>query len=400
MLQLLEQAQIAAQQNDWPAVIDYLQQLSLKPSTNPSAGADDQTQQQLVDLALQVLAYGDFSTRWDVAKLMPRLGSKAIAPLVAIAQDDEADLEERWFAGRLLGEFNTPEVINTLVMLLKEATDPDLAAIAAHALADLGATAIEPLAKLLQQPQSCLLATSALVQIPNAAVITPLLTVVNHSDAKIRAMAIDALSNFQDQRIPPVLLAALQDTAAPVRKVAVLGLGLRSSLATELQLLDHMQPLLHDLNLEVCQQAAIALGRLKTDAAAALLFTELQSSLTPLPLKITLVRALAWIESEFALECLQRALSQGSEPTVLEIIQVLGRVSMESCKPLAAEILLTFFNTNHPTLSTTPVKQALAHAWELLGDPGATDALMQLQQDAQPIVSIHARSALQRLQDT
>jgi HEAT repeat protein len=98
-------------------------------------------------------------------------------------------------------------------------------------------------------------------------------------------------------RIPPVLLNALNDPAAVVRKEAVIGLGLRTDLGEELDLLARLKPLLYDFNWDVCQQAAIALGRLGTDEAADALFNVLKSPATPVPLQIDFVRAWAGWEA-------------------------------------------------------------------------------------------------------
>jgi HEAT repeat protein len=84
--------------------------------------------EQVLNLALDVLYAGDFQERWEVAKVFPKLGAIAIAPLIEILEDEEADLELRWFAARILGGFNDPTVITTLVELLKTSEDEDLAA--------------------------------------------------------------------------------------------------------------------------------------------------------------------------------------------------------------------------------------------------------------------------------
>ncbi|HEY9797962.1 MAG TPA: HEAT repeat domain-containing protein, partial [Leptolyngbyaceae cyanobacterium] len=276
MSNVLEQATAAAQQGNWSLLNQHLQHLPLgKNATDAgseSAPLNDTDLEQVLNLALDVLEAGDFQERWDVAKLFPKLGAIAIAPLIEILQDDEAELELRWFAGRILGEFNHPTVITTLVDLLKTAEDEELSTMAAAALASLGDSAVEALTGLLADPESRLLATTSLSQIRRPEIIAPLLSVVNDPQVSVRSTAIEALSSFHDSRVPPVLLNALDDPAATVRKEAVIGLSLRSDLGEELDLLNRLKPLLYDFNREVCQQAAIALGRLGTDEAADALF--------------------------------------------------------------------------------------------------------------------------------
>lgn len=347
--------------------------------------------QQFLDLALEILAAGDFKARWDVSKLLPQVGNLALAPLIAIVRDIDADIEERWFVGRLLGQFDTPEAVAALVHLLQETRDPDLAAIAASALAAIGCRAIGPLSELLRSPETCAPAAIALSQIPHADTIEPLLGVVGVADARVRATAVAALANFHDTRVLPALLAALQDYAAPVRKAAVSGLGLR--VAADPRLFGRLQPLLHDLDPGVCQQAALAIGRSGSDAAAALLAAELQMPLTPLPLQLACARALAWMESPAALAGLARALPVAGEPIVLEIVRVLGRLEGPELKAPAANLLLVFYAAAGSTASTV-VLQALTHAWSLLGHPDARATLQQLEEHPEPGVRLHARAAL------
>ena len=397
ILQQVEVAKEAARCGDWSRVTELLCQLLQSADNKPQQWLPD-VQEMVLALALQVLETGDFSTRWHMAKLLPAIGSMAIRPLITILEDSEADLEERWFAGRLLGQFRGPDVMAVLVQVLQQATDPDLSTIAAHALANQGTIAIPPLASLLTHPSACLHALHTLAQIPDAGVVTPILSVVTHADPEVRAAAILALSNFRDERILPVCMSAVHDRATAVRRAAAIGLGRwATSNADEAVLLPVLAPLLKDWQMAVCEEAAIALGRLKTEGAVRVLATELLSPLTPLPLQIALIRALAWTETSLALTVLQQALPQLPAPAVVEIIQVLGRVPEDSLQTQAASILLAFWSAHDVLNELEPdILQALAHAWELLGDPRAIPALEQLKHHAQLRVVLHARSALEQ----
>ena len=395
--QLLEQAKSATKQGHWSLVNQYLQQLLLAENNRKSLSLATSQVEQALDLALSVLECGDFQQRWNVAKLLPKLEHLAIEPLIEILEDEEADLDQRWFVCRILGEFNRPEVIVSLVNLLQSSEDEDLAAIAASALANLGKSSLDGLTKLLSQPENRLLAASALAQIPSPEIIEPLLTVVKDSDSRVRATAVEALGSFHDERIPPVLIAALQDTVAMVRKEAVTALGFHVDLASQGNLLDHFQPLLYDLNLEVCQQAAIAISRLKSEDAATVLFKVLQSSHTPIPLQITLIRVLGWMEIAASLSHLQAALTIVPEESILEIIKVLGRIETANLKRLASHILLEFFYSRGPMVEKPLVKQTLAYAWGQLGIIDAKDALSQLEEDEHISVRLHAIASIKRL---
>jgi len=404
MSKVLEQAAAAAQQGNWSLVSQYLQQLPLgKNTTDSDAGSaplNDTDLEQVLNLALEVLNDGDFQERWEVAKMFPKLGEIAIAPLIEILEDEDAELELRWFTGRILGEFNHPIVITTLVDLLTTSEDEDLAVMAAAVLSSFGESAVEALTGLLADPDSRLLATRSLSQIRRPEIIAPLLGVVRDPQVAIRATAIEALTSFHDPRIPPVLLDALNDHVAAVRKEAVIGLGLRSDLREELDLLNRLKPLLYDFNLEICQQAAIALGRLGTDDAAEALFGVLQSPATPVTLTYDLIRALAWVGTTKSLDYLQQALIGAAVESTLEIVRVLGRLEDPVLKTKAAQILIDFLNSEHPTAGEATVKQAIAQAWGQLGEISAIDALVGLLADPADSVRLHAIAALKNFPTT
>ncbi len=420
MSNILEQAQVAADRQNWPLLVECLQQVTANRSQQP----EEEILEQAVSLAIQALEWGDFQDRWEIAKVLPNLGNGAIAPLIAVLEDEDADTEPRWFAARILGKFDGPEVIQALVKLVNN-SDEELSPIAAETLGNFGPRAIESLANLLLQEDSRQFATAALAQIRRTEIIAPLLTVVGDSQVAVRAAAIEALSSFHDSRIPPVLVAALKDPATAVRKEAVRALGVRAYLDAELDLVSLLKPLLWDIRLEVCQEAAIALGRLKTDAAAAALFELLRSPATPLELQIETVRALIRSETAAALEYLQIVLSGRSavnaEPGELtnterlltadenlqvyninpavcqEIVTVLGRVEKPELKTKAAEIAIGLIESNHPAVQSAKIKQSLALALGQLGDIRALDVLIQLLADSDNSVRLHCTAALKRL---
>ncbi|MBR8826849.1 MAG: HEAT repeat domain-containing protein, partial [Gomphosphaeria aponina SAG 52.96 = DSM 107014] len=234
---------------------------------------------------LQVMINGDFQTRWEVGKILAKQGKAAIAPLREILADNDADLELRWFAGRILSEFKEPEIIISLVKLLEETEEIELCKLAISALANIGSPAIEALKNLLTQEDTKLLAIQALGQITNPQTIEPLLTMVDDPVPLVRATAIEALGNFHEDSITPVLVKALTDKAAAVRKEAVAALGRKKNF----NVVTEVAQLLDDLNYQVCQTAAIALGRIGTDEAAAALFHVLKSPATPASLKLDIV---------------------------------------------------------------------------------------------------------------
>ncbi len=396
MSDILEQAQVAADRQNWSELVQCLQQLPLK-GHQP---LETQNLENALSLAIEVLEWGDFQDRWDVAKILPNLGNRAIAPLISILENEDADTEQRWFAARILGKFDRPEVIEALAKLVKN-SDEDLSQIAAETLGNLGPTAVASLANLLLQEESRQFATEALAQIRRSETIVPLLSVVRDSQVAVRATAIEALSSFHDSRIGPILVAALKDPATAVRKEAARALGVRSYLDAEFDLVNLLKPLLWDIRLEVCSEAAIAIGRLKTDAAATVLLELLRSATTPISLQIETVRALSWMETATALAYLQQTLiaefTNTNSPVCQEIVTVLGRVEKPELKAAAAEIMLDLLSTSHPAVHSPQIKKSLALGLGKLGDMRGLDALIPMLGDADNSVRLHCMAALKQL---
>ncbi|NEP14826.1 MAG: PBS lyase [Symploca sp. SIO2C1] len=399
MLNTLEQAHIAAQQENWSLLNQHLQQLPLSKNGKSLQPLQELDCQQVLHLALQVIEAGDFQEKWDAAKMFPKLGKRSIAPLIAIIEDEEADLDVRWFASRILGEFDDPLVVISLVELLESAEDEDLAQMAAQALSHIGSSAITALSGLLTQEESKYLAVQALAHIRRPETIAPLMSVVHDPLASIRSTAIEALVSFHDHKILPVLVEALQDTAAVVRKEAVIGLGLRGHTLPALEVVEYLKPLLYDFNPQVCQQTAIALGRLGTDEAAEALFRVLKSVATPISLKIEFVRALNWVQTPVALEYLQQGLAWVTPEVCQEIIAVLGRVELPQLKSQATQILIEFLRSGQSSAQHPSLKQALAMSLGQLGEPQALEVLIELLEEPDLTVRLHVIAALRNIPD-
>ncbi|MEH2360440.1 HEAT repeat domain-containing protein [Nostoc sp.] len=394
--QLLAQAQEAYDAADWSSLIQYLQQLIL--------GADSEhpeivkNREYLLNLALLILEMGDFQQRWEITKVLTNLGNIAISPLIDILEDEDAEEELRWYAARTLGEFQHPNAIASMVELLKTDEDEELKAIAVTALGQMGTVAIATLSELLFDEDTRLLAVRSLCCIRQPETITPLLSVVQDSQAAIRAAAIEALSSFHDERVPPVLLNAVDDIAATVRRAAVLGLSFRPDLREVLDLVTRLQPKLYDFNLEVCCAAAVSLSRMGSDDAAKYLFDLLISPQTPIKLQLETIRALSWVGTPRSLEYLQTAFHQSTSETLWqEIVTVLGRVQKPQLTTPAAEILLQILRLQHPATEIANVKSAIALSLGQLGKMQAIEPLISLLADSNASVRLHAIAALKNL---
>ena len=168
---------------------------------------------------------------------------------------------------------------------------------------------------------------------------------VKDENNEVRMIAISALNNYCDSRIPIVLISALKDKVAKVRKAAIIGLAGYANLHQELGLVKLLQALLWDINFEVSQQAAIALGKIGTNSAATALCELLKTTAVPVFFKIDAVRALGRIETQVSLEYLQNLLGYNFlvkvndwAQIVNEIIIALGKLEKPELKRLLRKL--------------------------------------------------------------
>ena len=379
-------------------------------------GIGDDRRLELLDLGLRVLRSGDFQTRWDVAKLLPKLGSRMIAPLLEILADEEEDEELRWFAGSILAQFNQPVVIAGLVEVLKTTESEELRALGSDLLSSFGHSALSVLQELLENPATRELAVGALIRIRHPDVISALLRVVPDDNPQVYALALEGLSHFNDPRVVPTLMMGLDHLMARVRSAAVVGLGIRSdshsmSLVSKGQVVQKLRDRLWDFNLQVCQQAAIALGRLATLEGAIALSKVLTSDCTPEALQQSTIQGLGLIldaNSEVSVVALETLLehflsARYSETITLEIVKVVAQVQPRELRERVTLVLIDGLN-----LEFTPrVKGEIALSLGYLRcDREATPkeyralvSLIELLVEEEITVRLHAIAALKTFGD-
>lgn len=402
---VLAQATLAADQANWSLLLEYLQQLLGKEdkTKNELNKLPNNQQKQLLNWALEILEKGDFQERWEIAKIFPYFGTTAVEPLIEIIENEESDTELCWFAGRIIGEFNSPQVINVLVNLLKTSQNEELNAMAANALGNMGMPAIEVLSNLLSDPESRLFAVRSLTQIRHPQIIKPLLNIVKDPHPEVRTIAIEALYTFHDLRVVPVLVEALNDTAASVRKEATIGIGLCADLVGLEKSVNLLKNRLWDFNIDVCKEAASALARIKTPAAAAALYYILQSPSTPEILEIEIVRSFGWMATPEAIEYLGEALAFQTQiyphqiTIAKEIISVLGRIQNSNQSHRISQILTQAFKSNSPLIQNSTIKGTIALALGQLKDKHSLETLIDLVADTDEIVRLHALAALKQI---
>jgi HEAT repeat protein len=384
----IDPAIAAAERGMWSEVIATIQNMPLD--------ADEVLRAQVLDLALQALMGGDFEQQWEIAKIVPKLGEIAIPPLLDLLNDSTVEIEERWCAARILGEFDRPDAISALVTAIRQGEDPELSEIATGALAKIGTSAITTLTELLTT-SDCAIAVTALAQIRHSQTIEPLSRTLNHPDPQVRTLTVEALGSFHDPRIPPLLLTKLADTAASVRQAAVTALSLRGDLTVELDLVRQLQPLLFDLNLAVCGATALGLARLPDPHAVTVLAEVLGADRTPTPLLSQVILALGWIGTCEALDCLIAAVVTAPLAVREEIVRSIGNTERE--RRHASQLLAAYLQANIAELPAS-VKQEIAGSLGNLGEINSVPELIQLLGDPDDRVKLYTIAAISKLSPT
>lgn len=344
---------------------------------------------------LTLLKRGDFQDRWRIAKVFPKLGKAAIAPMLEIAKDPRQDVELRWFAIRILGQYKEPEAIAQLIVLLDDCREEFLVEEIMRALVELQEAATDYVLPLLTQTETRLLAVRALCKIRYPNVVEPLLGVVQDNNPEIRALALETLGSFRHHRIFTVLVNALKDRASVVRFEAVTALGFWANYAEREWIFQYVQPLLYDINLEVCRQAALTLSRLQTPEAAAAIAIVLRQSTTPFALQVELVQALAWIDDPSSLDYLAQSLHTAGENLTLVILKVMGRITEAPRKKQGAYILLDFWQRQ--PLRDPACRRAFVYTLGQLQQRESGHLLEQLSEDIDESIRLHAIAALRKL---
>jgi HEAT repeat protein len=394
----LQSAIIAANSGKWSIVIDCLQNIPLKPEIGAAPTNWLERQEQILDLALQVLLQGDFEEKWAIAKIIPKLGEIAVEPLLEIVNDPDIDLEDRWFVARILGDFKQPGVAIALIAVLQREEDPDLSAMITGALAQIGTPAIAALTSLLDTPNRHQ-AIAALAQIRHSQTIEPLLSAIDDADPQIRVIIIEALGSFHDRTILRILLAKLTDVVADVRKATVTALSVRGESAIEFDVIHHLRPLLSDLNLDVCIATALGLARIPDPQVVEILTAVTRSPHTPDPLRSAIILGLGWIGSKPAIASLVQMLTTATPDLTREIIVSIGKTETE--RNYASQQLVTYLQQTTSVggefQHSAIVKQEIASTLGNLGNIEVVPDLMQLLEDPDDRVRFQAIATIAKL---
>jgi HEAT repeat protein len=408
------QAQAAAAEANWSQVSYYLQEF-FESGEASLAGSSAEVKSvapdrdSILDLCIQVLEKGDFSDRWNLVKIVPRLGEGVLDSLIALLRET-SDPDVRWFAMRIIGEFKHPIVIEVLLESLflteglnwsddddnKDLESQEWQSLATDIITKFGTYAIAPLSELIAQEETRLFAVVSLSRIASEEVVTPLLQVVSDPYPEIREIAIKVLGLYPDPRIPSVLIQALQDEEYGVRTEAVKGLGWRQSIRRSHALVEHLIPMLADSNVFVSCQAANALGRLGSFKAVEALWKTASSLSTWLPLRRSCLLALGEISTPTALKHLKKCLGIESKEILLETIRVLGSLEPPIADD-AAEIIVEYLE-NHPIhVQYFELECEIAQSLGQLQAVSAIQPLIQLLKSPDLKTRLHIVAALKKI---
>ena len=356
-----------------------------------------------LEAALHDLVVSDFRGKWEATKQLANLGEVAIAPLVALLQageDEDEDWEVRWFAARALGQFDHPEALSALVQLVQQPQEAELVAIAAAGLSHFGDRGVDALVQLLDQRAHRLTSVQALASIQHSSVFVPLLAAAADEDPSVRATALAALANFRHPQVDKLLLTAVKDPHTSVRRVAITHLGMRSELLADRNLVEILLPGLWDIQPEVNEATAIALGRLGTETAVAALARVLSSPHTPARLQTCIIRALGWAEKESALLALFSALSRLPLTQQTAVVETLPRLQSPNLRRQAGNLLCNLLQTTRsPRSPDRRLIPAIALALGTLQHSPALPLLQTLAADADPQTQLYAAAALRQFAD-
>lgn len=399
---LLTQALQSAHQADWQTVTHTLQRLVYgqgHQAATPLSQLPSPARQQWLDLAMQVLEYGDFQLRWDVGKLLPSFGDDALAGLLDLLADEALDAEMHWFVVRALGDFAPAVVAPALVQLIQTSPEPELRQAATNVLAQMGRSTMTMISGLLEQATTRPLAVQILAQMRHTDAIPMLLELSKDADVPTRSMAIDALSSFHSPQIAQVLQQALSDYASEVRLTAVQSVAFCWQDLPDVEWLDYLQPLLRDIDLNVSRQAVLTIGRIGSRDAIKVLAETLRAPLTPELLAIDVIRSLCWMEQrEALLELGQIWATTTLSDTLRQVIcQNLGRLEAPMLQVQAMEQLLRWLADDDCVQRSLDLRQAVVSALGLLGQPQAIAPLLAELATAPPRLRLHLVAALKQI---
>ncbi len=364
-------------------------------------------QDSVIEALVLALEWGDFQVRWDVANVLPKLGDRAIEPLLEWLQEEDLDADVQWFGIRMLGRWAGDAGLTRLLEVLKSGA-PDLQAMALSVLIQQGNAILDRIPPLLATGETRLLAVKILSGIRNRDTLSLLLTVVTDENPDIRTVALEALSSFQDERLGLVFIQALSDPVTSVRQTAAMAIGFCQTLSAFDRTV-HLVPLLWDIQISVSCAAASSLGRINHEDSISALQKALFHQPLPTLLGLELARSLfhigntlgyedaivglgAYVMTSVTTETNISIQNKSNSDVISEIFRLLGRVETPIAKHIALYTVLKCLEQQN----LNPIDRTLAiTALGQLRDPRSIDPLIQQLIHPAPSLRLHILHALQ-----
>jgi HEAT repeat protein len=148
----------------------------------------------------------------DLLLAIEKMGSAAVEPLIESLQDKEGTV--RKFAALLLGKFGDPRAIEALAMSLYD-VHHEVGKASAQSLAKFGAKSFEVLTEALSHPEMWIRihAIMGLSQIQDARVAPLLIAMLNDPEREVKKHVIQSLGEMKDPRAAPILQQIMANRA-------------------------------------------------------------------------------------------------------------------------------------------------------------------------------------------
>jgi len=153
--------------------------------------------------------------------------ARALKPLITALNDTNAKV--RRAAAEALGQIGDARAVRPLIATLKgeKMTDWPVSRAAADSIGQIGASAVEPLVKILKNTNDQMRhgAAEMLGEIGDARAVEPLVVALKDEAGRVRHAAAQSLGQIGDARAVEPLIAAVKDDSEHVRKSAAKALG-------------------------------------------------------------------------------------------------------------------------------------------------------------------------------
>jgi HEAT repeat protein len=341
-----------------------------------------------IDPLIMGLSDQEDLVREAMATVLGRIGGRRVVPtLVALLQDRNGHVRQA--AARALGGIKDPETIEALLPVLSDPY-PNVQESAVKTLMQMKENLPRPALLAYLSHDSLALRCNAaflLGQVKEEKAIAPLLFLLSDPEKSVRKAAVEALGCFQSREVIQHFLLALGDECADVRLAALKILAGRE-VGHLTDLVDTLQPLVHDENIWVRSAVPPILARVEGERAWTLLLELLSDRVGAV--KISALSILGERRDRRALPLILAETNNPDPDVKKAAIWALGLLNESSAIPLLQSFL------------TDPIWTVRVAAIRALGHLRDRSSIVRLKEmaesDADPIVRETARRSLSQME--